>query len=82
MTIVDKETVSGAFKQARIAHAWSKAEAGSLSLIRAAYEVGDRLRFDDEIQKLDTALEQKREALIELYRRLFPDEYLSEGGEQ
>ena len=36
MTIVDKETVSGAFKQARIAHAWSKAEAGSLSLIRAA----------------------------------------------
>lgn len=80
--IVDQKTVSDAFKQARLAHAWSKAEAGSLSLIRAAYEVGDRLRFDDEMQRLDTALEQKREALLELYRRLFPDEHPSEGGEQ
>lgn len=78
---VDKKTVSSVFKQARIAHAWSKAEAGSLSLVRAAYEVGDRLRFDDEMQRLDTALEQKREALIELYRKLFPDEFPSEGGE-
>ena len=80
--IVEKKTVSDAFKKARLAHAWSKAEAGSLSLIRAAYEIGDRLRFDDEMQRLDTALEQKREALIELYRKLFPDECPSEGGEQ
>ena len=80
--IVDKETVSGAFKQARLAHAWSKAEAGSLSLIRAAYETCDRLRFDDEMQRLDTTLEQKREELLELYRKLFPDEFPSEGGEQ
>ncbi len=80
--IVEKKTVSDAFKKARLAHAWSKAEAGSLSLIRAAYEIGDRLRFDDEMQKLDTALEQKREELLELYRQLFPDEFPPEGGEQ
>ena len=78
--IVDKETVSGAFKQARLAHAWSKAEAGSLSLIRAAYETCDRLRFDAEIQKLDIALERKREALLEIYRKLFPEDFPTEGG--
>lgn len=79
---VDKKTVSSAFKQARLMHAWSRDEAGSLSLIRSAFEDGDRARFDAEMQKLDTALEQKRETLVELYRRLFPDEFPPEGGEQ
>lgn len=77
---VDKKTVSSVFKQARLMHAWSKDEAGSLSTIRSAFEEGNRERFDAEIQKLDIALERKREALLEIYRKLFPEEFPTEGG--
>lgn len=73
MKQIEKKKVSEAFRIIRLQHAWSKAEAGMLSTIRDAYEIGDEKTFNKAFTQLSDALERKRDGLTELYRKLFPE---------
>lgn len=73
MTKIGKRALVDAFKQIQRNHNWSKPEAAQLSIVRWAYEDENEEKFDAEYAKLMNSIEQKREALNELYRKLNPD---------
>lgn len=58
------------FKKLRESHAWSKDEAGELSIIRDRYEEGKEDEVRSLIDELDAKLGAKRRALLALWSDL------------
>lgn len=53
---------------------WAMGEKAALKKAVALVEKGDKEKAKDELIKLDDALSQKRNAVLELYQELFPED--------